>query len=99
MSTLQYSYLTQADKNAYILFYKKTNVSMTQSEMFAPVKMSENESALHVQDIDPKIQVAEGEAIVCSRVFMDENQFNRALRVERAPTTFVKNKTRIETRK
>lgn len=87
--------VTQADKNAYILFYKKTNISLTQSEMFAPVKMNEAPGS-STQDLDPTEQVPEGEAIVCSRVFMDEHQFTRGLRVERAPTTFVKSKTRIE---
>lgn len=84
------------DKNAYILFYKKTNITMTQSEMFAPVKMTENPSVIFTQDIEAQVQVPEGEAIVCSRDFMDEQQFSRGLRVERAPTTFVKSKTRVE---
>ncbi len=88
--------MTQLDKNAYILFYRKTNISLTQSEMFAPVRMSESAPGTEAQELDPTVQVPEGEAIVCSRVFMDEHQFSRGLRVERAPTTFVKSKTRIE---
>ena len=94
LPTLQYSLVNQNDKNAYVLFYKKTNISLTQSEMFAPVKMSENQSTMKYQEVDPKVQVPEGEAIVCSRVFMDDQQFTRALRIERAPTTFVKSKER-----
>lgn len=87
----------QHDKNAYILFYKKTNITLTQSEMFAPVKMNENSSLVfNAEGPGPKEQVAEGEAIVCSRVFMDENQFSRGLRIERAPTTYVKSNTRVE---
>jgi len=81
-----------SDKNAYILFYRKTNQQLTQSETFAPVKLAENKSNVAYELDKQQTQVGEGEPIVCSRVTMDNEQFSRSLKVQRAPTQFVKKK-------
>lgn len=73
--------MTQQDKNAYILFYKKTNVQLSASTRYAaPVAMNENDDK----------QVGEGQVIAASRAYMDPDQFAKATQIERAPTHFLR---------
>ena len=60
--------------------------------MFAPVKMAENKSNVAYEIDRQPTQVAEGQPIVCSRVTMDNEQFQRSLRIDRAPTPLVNKK-------
>ena len=68
---------------------------MSQSETFAPVKLGENKSNIAYEVDRQPTQVAEGEPIVCSRVTMDNEEFSRSLKIQRAPTQFVKGETHI----
>jgi hypothetical protein len=69
------------DKNAYILFYKKTARDLTKSEFFNPVGMKENPSTITEQ------QVPENQILAGSRVYMNDKQFDDAVTIRRAPTT------------
>ena len=73
----------QKDKNAYILFYRKTNKILSASQRYAPpVTMNEANEGNQQDD--------EQDILAASRVNMDQDQFNRATQIERAPTTLLK---------
>jgi len=72
----------QIDKNAYILFYRKTDkpVNSKDRQYMLPLKDS------HVLDEDDS-QVPEGQVLVASKELMNDLQYQKATEIMRAPTT------------
>lgn len=78
--------MTQHEKNAYILFYRKSSSPVSKSQIFSPAQLGEVNPSMIVGN--DNFQKDETQNIAASKLSMSDVQFNKALQIERAKTIY-----------